>query len=87
MAIDSSLRRQSGLSRHRNVLSRPERIAKLKERESWTEEDGVLGLPKVGNRKPKAGKKKAKEAEGEAAATAAPGTPAPATAAAAPAKK
>lgn len=86
MAIDSSLRRQSGLARHRNVLSRPERIVKLKERESWTEDDGVLGLPKVGNRKPKS-KKKAKEAEGEAAATVAvPGAPA-AAAAAAPAKK
>ena len=59
MSIDRSLKVGNALSRHRNVLSRDERIERLIEEGSWTQEDSVTGLPKVGNRKAAAGKKKA----------------------------
>ncbi len=39
----------SGLSKHRNVLSRAERIEKLKAEGRWEKSDGVTGLPKVRN--------------------------------------
>ena len=63
MSLDRSLRSRSSLSRHRNVLSRAERIAKLAEEDKWDESQGVLGLPKVANRKLKTSKKKAKTEE------------------------
>lgn len=74
MGVDRSLRLKSSLARHRNVLSRAERVAVLKDRGTFDEERGALHLPKVGHRKPKAGKKAKKEAtaEGTAAATPAP---------------
>lgn len=76
MSIDRSLRLRSSLVRHRNVLSRAERITALQELDRWGERDSALGLPKVPHRKAKAGKKKEKAAEatatGEAAAAAAP---------------
>jgi small basic protein (TIGR04137 family) len=79
MSIDRSLRRKSTLERHRNVLSRAERIDVLRDRELWTADAGALGLPKVAHRKVKAGKKKAAKAEaaGEATTTAATAEPAP----------
>lgn len=87
MSLDRSLRSKSTLSRHRNVLSRPERIARMKDLEKWQDSMSVLGLPKISNRKPKAGKKKVKEeAATEGAAAAAPGATPPAGAAAAAAK-
>jgi small basic protein (TIGR04137 family) len=58
MSIDRSLRSQSSLTRHRNVLSRAERVQLLMESE-WDPSAGVLGLPKVAHRKAKAGRKKA----------------------------
>ena len=69
MSIDRSLKVKNALSRHRNVLSRAERIDKLKEEERWSEGDSLLGLAKVAHRKAATGKKE-KEApkEGEAAA-------------------
>lgn len=82
MSLDRSLRSKSTLTRHRNVLSRAERIALLAEHGGWEESQGVLGLPKVAHRKPKAGRKKAAKAE-EAAAT---GEAAAGTEAATPAK-
>jgi small basic protein (TIGR04137 family) len=64
MSIDPSLRTKGALKRHRNVLTRAERIEKLIEEEKWTEEEGpVLGLPKVAHRKSHAGRKDAKEEE------------------------
>lgn len=51
MSIDPSLKIKSALSRHRNVLTRAERLEKLKTEERWEEGDQVLGLPKVSNRK------------------------------------
>ncbi len=66
MSTDRSLRVQSSLVRHRNVLSRAERIAVLMER-GWDPSKGALHLPKVAHRKVKAGKKKS--GKQEAAAT------------------
>jgi small basic protein (TIGR04137 family) len=72
MSIDRSLRTQSSLSRHRNVLTRAERVQRLLERD-WDKSNGVLGLPKISHRKAKAGKKKVEvekaAAEGEAEAS------------------
>lgn len=70
MTIDKSLRIRSATVRSRNVLTRAERLEKLKEAERWEEGDKVLGLPKVLvpklalKKKKKA--KKAEEGEGEA---------------------
>jgi small basic protein (TIGR04137 family) len=49
MSIHSSFRGQGGLSKHRNVLSRAERIERLKAENRWTPTDGVTNLPKVRN--------------------------------------
>ena len=51
MSIDPSLKSKGALSRHRNVLSRDERLEILKEEDRWEEGRSVLGLPKVANRK------------------------------------
>jgi small basic protein (TIGR04137 family) len=93
MSIDRSLRIKGALERHRNVLTRAERVEKLKDEERWTEGSSVFGLPKVAHRKSHAGRKAAKEeaaaVEGAVAATpeapagAKPATP---TAGATPAK-
>jgi len=81
MSIDRSLRLKDALVRHRNVLTRAERIAKLKDEERWEDDSSVLGLPKVAHRKSHAGKKEAKEKEAEEAVPGAEGAP-PAEAAA-----
>jgi small basic protein (TIGR04137 family) len=47
MTIDKSLRVKAGAISNRNVLTRAERILKLKEADRWKEGDNVLGLPKV----------------------------------------
>ena len=60
MSIDSSLKIKGALSRHRNVLTRAERVAQLQAEERWTEEEGVTGLPKVSHRKVHTVKKEAK---------------------------
>jgi small basic protein (TIGR04137 family) len=57
MSVDRSLRTQSSLTRHRNVLTRAERVQFLLEGE-WDKSNGALGLPKIAHRKAKAGKKK-----------------------------
>jgi small basic protein (TIGR04137 family) len=62
MSVDRTLKVKGALSRHRNVLTRAERIEQLKDEERWNEGDSLLGLPKVAHRKSHAGKK-AKEAE------------------------
>ena len=84
MSIDKSLRRKNTLQRSRNVLTRGERILKLRSEERWEEGRSPFGLPKVKVVKivvKKAKKKEEKPAEGEAAAEGA----APAAAPAAPA--
>ncbi len=71
MSIDSSLKIKGALSRHRNVLTRAERIEQLKDEERWSEGDSLLGLPKVAHRKSHTGRKTIKEEEEVAAETAA----------------
>ena len=68
MSIDRSLKIKGALSRHRNVLTRAERIDKLQDEEKWQEGDSLLGLPKVAHRKSHAGRKAAKEEKPEAEA-------------------
>jgi len=63
MSIDRSLKVKGALSRHRNVLSRAERIEKLKDEEKWAEGESVFGLPKIAHRKSHAGRKSAKAEE------------------------
>lgn len=64
MSIDRSLKIKGTLARHRNVLSRAERIENLKEEEErWSEGDSLLGLPKVAHRKSHAGRKAEKKEE------------------------
>lgn len=66
MSIDPSLKIKGALTRHRNVLKRAERIEQLKEEDRWTEEDSLLGLPKVAHRKSHAGRKDAEDTDKEA---------------------
>lgn len=92
MSLDRSLKGGSGLGRHRNVLTRAERISKLTGTGAWQEGATVFNLPKVGNRKLIIGGKAKKEeaAEGVAGTTPAAGAgaaAAPAAKAAAPAAK
>ncbi len=47
MSIDKSLKKGGGMSRLRNVLKRPERMALLQEDEKWTAASGVYNLPKT----------------------------------------
>jgi len=72
MSIDRSLKIKGALSRHRNVLTRAERVEQLKDEDRWSEGDSLLGLPKVAHRKSHAGRKgeegPAKEAATEAIA-------------------
>ena len=71
MSLDKSLRSRNSLIRHRNVLTRAERLEKLQEEESWSEGTSVLGLPKVVHRKAalvKKDKAKTEEAAVEAGA-------------------
>jgi len=76
MSVDRSLRLKSALVRHRNVLSRAERIEFLKAQERWNDEASALHLPKIPHRKAHAGKKAEKKAEA-AAAAATPEAPKP----------
>ena len=69
MSIDHSLKVKGALTRHRNVLTRSERIEKLKDDEKWSEDNTVLGLPKVAHRKSHAGRKEKAAAAKEAAVT------------------
>ena len=90
MSLDRSLKSANALIRHRNVLTRAERLAKLTEQEKWNETKSVYGLPKVAHRKMAAVKSvKEEPAEGAAAAAPAAGAAAPAAPAkgAAPAAK
>src|SRR5579864_8125945 len=84
MSLDASLKAANALIRHRNVLTRDERLAKLKEEEKWSESKSVFGLPKVAHRKMAVGGKAEKEeaAEGATAAAGAAGAAAPAKGAA-----
>ncbi len=70
MSLDKSLKSQNSLERHRNVLSRAERLEKLEDEQRWSEGESVLGLAKVVHRKAALAKKeKAKVGEAEEATT------------------
>ena len=62
MSVHRSLLSKSRLKRHRNVLTRAERVARLQEEEKFQEGDSVFGLPKVKTVRPKRAPK-AKKAE------------------------
>ena len=79
MSIDRSLKIKGALSRHRNVLSRAERVEQLKDEERWSEGDSLLGLPKVAHRKSHAGRKAKEGPEKEVATEAAAGAETPTT--------
>ncbi len=56
MSLDASLKTKGALASHRNVLSRGERIDKLKATSNFDpQKKPVLGLPKTANRKVVAG--------------------------------
>jgi len=65
MTIDKSLRVRRGATSSRSVLTRGERLERLKETDRWKEGDSPLGLPKVRVRKLAMKKKKKKAKEGE----------------------
>lgn len=71
MTMDKSLRVRKGATSARGVLSRAERILKLKEQDHWQEGRSPLGLPKVRVQKTAMKKKKAKKEEGAEGAAAA----------------
>jgi len=85
MSLDRSLKGANALIRHRNVLTRAERLVRLADEERWNDSKSVFGLPKVANRKQELAKAAKEEtAEAAAGAAATPGA-APAAGGAAPA--
>ncbi len=88
MSVDRTLHMRSGGTQKRNVLSRAERIAMLKEAGEFDPETAkVLGLAKTKVRVSKAGTKSKKEEKPAEGAPGAEGAPAEGAAAAAPAAK
>jgi small basic protein (TIGR04137 family) len=68
MSVHKSLVAKGRLKRHRNVLTRTERIGRLEDEEKWEpEKDSVFCLPKVRVAKLKKSHAKKKEAEGDEA--------------------
>ncbi|TWU47241.1 hypothetical protein Poly51_50400 [Rubripirellula tenax] len=47
MTMDRSLKVQAGAIKSRNVLTRAERIARLKALDKFDEEKSIVGMPKV----------------------------------------
>jgi small basic protein (TIGR04137 family) len=68
MTMDRSLRIHRGLIRSRSVLTRGERIERLKATDRWEEGESPFGLPKVRVYKLAMKKKKKKKKEEEEAA-------------------
>lgn len=76
MSLDRSLKNRAALLRHRNVLTRAERLEVLIDQERWEKDrDSVFALPKVAHRKTSAGKKDKKAKADEAAAETTAETP------------
>ncbi len=65
MSRDKSLKSRSTLARHRNVLSRAERIEKMQEFGQWDDGRSPLGLPKIAHRKVAVGGKTKKAGKPE----------------------
>jgi len=70
MTLDKSLKIKRGSASSRAVLTRAERIKRLKDEDKWKDGQSPVGLPKVRVYKLAMKKKKKKEAEGDAAAAA-----------------
>jgi small basic protein (TIGR04137 family) len=85
MSLDRSLKAANALIRHRNVLTRTERLEKLTEEEKWSEGKSVFGLPKVAHRKMTLAKEVKEEVAADGTTPAAPGTAAAGAAPGAPA--
>ncbi len=68
MTIDKSLKVRRGATSSRSVLTRIERLEKLKEMDRWSEGDSPLGLAKVRVRKLQLKKKKKEKKEEDATA-------------------
>lgn len=47
MTMDRSLKVRAGAIKTRNVLTRAERINRLKELDRWDDEMSIVGMPKV----------------------------------------
>jgi small basic protein (TIGR04137 family) len=47
MTLDKSLKVRAGANTARNVMTRTERLKRLKELDRWHEGDPVLGIPKT----------------------------------------
>lgn len=47
MSMHRSFAGSGGLTKHRNVLTRKERLERLKAAGRWTEAKGIFNLPKV----------------------------------------
>jgi small basic protein (TIGR04137 family) len=86
MSLDRSLKSANALIRHRNVLTRAERLLKLAEDEKWDESKSVFGLPKVEHRKQAVAKTAKEEAAADGATPGATPAAGAAPAAGAPAK-
>lgn len=65
MTIDKSLKVKRGSSSNRSVLTRVERLERLRESSRWEEGDSPYGLAKVRVRKLQMKKKKKKKKEDE----------------------
>lgn len=65
MTIDKSLKVRRGGTGNRSVLTRVERVTKLKESDRWSEGESPFGLAKVRVRKLVMKKKKKKKEEEE----------------------
>lgn len=63
MTMDKSLKVQAGAIKTRNVLTRAERIERLKTLDKWSDDNEVVGMPKV--RVPKVSLKKKKKVKKE----------------------
>lgn len=87
MSIHSSLRGGGKGKRHRSVLKRHERLKVLKDKNLWSEDRSVLGIPKVKMQKLKVKKEKAAAPEATQPGGAPGSAEKPATAQTAPAVK
>ena len=73
MSLDPSLKGAASLIRHRNVLTRAERISRLSGEGKWAStSNSALGLVKVGNRKLALAAKTAKKEDAAVAGVVAP---------------
>lgn len=72
MTMDKSLKVRLGLARARSVLTRAERIQRLKDADRWQDDSSPLGLAKVRVFKLALKKKKKKKEEEEGAEGATP---------------